>query len=168
MKAIALYIGFLYLIQCTAYAPLSGTTARSVKTQQNVDLSEFLSTPNSSSIGGKTMLIMGTYAADFNAIEYAQRLRYYLPELKARGVSKVGLILNCEEDSAKALADLVDLPCDVSSDESVTLMVDPLGEAGRKFGVGQGWRPDDSEMSPYVKLFGMLWGLGAWATFCLR
>ena len=27
-----------------------------------------------------------------------------------------------------------------------------------------GWRPDDEEMSPYLKLFGMLWGLGAWAT----
>lgn len=163
MKAIAFYVGFLLLIQCTAYAPLAGITARSVKTQQNVDLSNFLSTPNSSD-GSKTMLIMGTYAADFNAIEYAQRLRYYLPELKKKGVSKVGLILNCEEESAKALADLVDLPCDVSSDDSVTLMVDPLGEAGRKFGVGQGWRPEDTVMSPYVKLFAMLWGLGAWAT----
>jgi hypothetical protein len=163
MKAIAFYVGFLHLIQCTAYAPLAGITARSVKTQQNVDLSNFLSTPNSSD-GSKIMLIMGTYAADFNAIEYAQRLRYYLPELKKKGVSKVGLILNCEEESAKALADLVDLPCDVSSDDSVTLMVDPLGEAGRKFGVGQGWRPEDTVMSPYVKLFAMLWGLGAWAT----
>ena len=163
MKAIAFYVGFLLLIQCTAYAPLAGITARSVKTQQNVDLSNFLSTPNSSD-GSKIMLIMGTYAADFNAIEYAQRLRYYLPELKKKGVSKVGLILNCEEESAKALADLVDLPCDVSSDDSVTLMVDPLGEAGRKFGVGQGWRPEDTVMSPYVKLFAMLWGLGAWAT----
>lgn len=163
MKAIAFYVGFLLLIQCTAYAPLAGITARSVKTQQNVDLSNFLSTPNSSD-GSKTMLIMGTYAADFNAIEYAQRLRYYLPELKKKGVSKVGLILNCEEESAKALADLVDLPCDVSSDDSVTLMVDPLGEAGRKFGVGQGWRPEDTEISPYIKLFAMLWGLGAWAT----
>merc|ERR1712232_924962 len=38
------------------------------------------------------------------------------------------------------------------------------GAAGRKFGVGTGWRADDDEMSPYLKLFGMLWGLGAWAT----
>lgn len=42
----------------------------------------------------------------------------------------------------------------------MTLMVDNLGRAGRAFGVGTGWRPDDKDMSPYVKLFGMLFGLG--------
>jgi len=39
-------------------------------------------------------------------------------------------------------------------------MVDPMGSAGKAFGVGTGWRPDDTEMSPYIKLFGMLFGLG--------
>ena len=160
----ALLISLLQINQCTAYAPLAGVTARSVKTQQDVDLSNFLNTASSSD-GSKTMLVMGTYAADFNAIEYAQRLRYYLPELKKRGVGKIGLVLNCKDESAKALADLVDLPCDISSDDSVTLMVDPLGKAGVKFGVGRGWRPDDTEMSPYVKLFGMLWGLGVSAKY---
>lgn len=147
---------------CSAYAPLKGATARSVKTSQDVDLSDFVSTPSSK--GKKSMLVLGTYAADFNAIEYAQRLRYYIPELQKRGITKIGLVLNCEEDSAKSLVDLVDLPCDVSSEGTVTLMVDPLGKAGKAFGVGTGWRPDDKEMSPFVKLFGMLWGLGAWAT----
>ncbi len=99
-------------------------------------------------------------AADFNAIEYAQRLRYYMPELQKRGITKIGFVLNCEAESAKALADLVDLPCDASEGYGVTLLVDPLGKAGRAFGVGSGWRPDDTEMSPYVKLFGMLFGLG--------
>lgn len=163
MKARTLIIGFLQLIQCDSYAPLSGVSARSVKTQNDVDLSNFLESSGSGS-KTKTMLVLGTYAADFNAIEYAQRLRYYLPELKNRGVGKIGLILNCEEESAKKLVDMVDLPCDVSSDDSVTLMIDPLGKAGLAFGVGRGWRPDDKEMSPYVKLFGMLFGLGAWAT----
>ena len=59
-----------------AYAPLAGITARSVKTSQDIDLSEFVSTPSSN--GKKSMLVLGTYAADFNAIEYAQRLRYYM------------------------------------------------------------------------------------------
>lgn len=142
----------------SAYAPLAGVTARSVKTSEDVDLSDFISTPSSK--GKKTMLVLATYAADFNAIEYAQRLRYYMPQLQERGITKIGMVLNCESDSAKALVDLVDLPCDSSEGYGVTLMVDPLGEAGRAFGVGTGWRPDDKEMSPYVKLFGMLWGLG--------
>jgi len=87
-------------------------------------------------------------------------LRYYLPDLQQRGITKIGLVLNCETDAAKRLVDLVDLPCDASDGKEVTLMVDPMGNAGRAFGVGTGWRPDDSEMSPYVKLFGMLFGLG--------
>jgi hypothetical protein len=172
-----------------AYAPLVGVTALSVKTSKDVDLSTYLSSSK------KTMLVLGTYAADFNAIEYAQRLRYYMPDLQKRGVTKIGrcllffrlcipvdtpipivltlhimrlltmfavigLVLNCESESAKKLADLVDLPCDVSTGYGVDLMVDPMGSAGKAFGVSQGWRPDDTEMSPFVKLFGMLFGLG--------
>lgn len=159
-SALALLLSIFQL--GTAFAPLAGVTARSVKTSEDVDLSDFVSTPSSK--GKKTMLVLATYAADFNAIEYAQRLRYYMPELQKRGISKIGFVLNCEPESAKALVDLVDLPSDVSEGFGVTLLVDPLGRAGRAFGVGKGWRPDDAEMSPYVKLFGMLFGLGAWAT----
>lgn len=158
----ALLLTAAVLSTTDAYAPLAGVTARSVKTSEDVDLSEFVSTPSAK--GKKTMLVLGTYAADFNAIEYAQRLRYYTPELQKRGISKIGLVLNCEPESAKALANIVDLPCDASEGYGVTLMVDNLGRAGRAFGVGTGWRPDDKDMSPYVKLFGMLFGLGAWAT----
>jgi len=144
-----------------AFAPLAGVSATSVKSNESIDLGNFLST---SKVGGdKTMLVLGTYAADFNAIEYGQRLRYYMPELQKRGINKFGIVLNCEADAALKLVDLVDLPCD-TSDGTVALMIDPLGKAGRAFGVGTGWRPDDEEMSPYLKLFGMLWGLGAWAT----
>lgn len=147
-----------------AFAPLSGATATSVGSGNNVELSDFLSDKSGS---GYNMLICGTYAADFNAIEYAQRLRYYLPKLQEAGVGKVGFLLNCEADAAKALCDYTDLPM-----SSVDILIDPLGEVGRQFGVGRGWKPDEEELfgvftksvSPYIKLFGMLWGLGAWAT----
>ena len=86
--------------------------------------------------------------------------------MQKRGITKIGLVLNCEEEAAKTLAELTDLPCDVSEGNGVTLMVDPLGKAGRAFGVGTGWRPDDEEMSPYLKLFGMLWGLGVSVLHC--
>jgi len=82
-----------------------------------------------------------------------------LPELQDRGIKNIGFVLNCSPSAAETLAEIVDL--DV---EQVQIFVDPNGEAGRKFNVGRGWRPDDAEMSPYLKLFGMLWGLGAWAT----
>ena len=117
-----------------AFAPLSGATATSVSTGANVDLSNFLSDKSGS---GYNMLVVGTYAADFNAIEYAQRLRYYLPKLQEAGVGKVGFLLNCEADAAKALCDYTDLPMT----SPVDILIDPLGEVGRKFGVEEGGNP---------------------------
>ena len=141
---------------------LSEAVVTSVKTAEEVNLSTYLLSGEN-----KSLLVFGTYAADFNAIEYVQRLRYYLPQLQDKGVDKIGLILNCESDAAMKLVSMLDLDTDATTDDddvAVELFIDPNGEAGRKFGVGRGWRPDDEEMSPYVKLFGMLWGLGAWAT----
>jgi hypothetical protein len=138
-----------------AYAPLKGVYVSSVATGKPVDLGAFLS--NS---GSRSLLVLGTYAADFNAIEYAQRLRYYMDKLEQDcGVTKFGMVLNCNQEAARCLAEAVDL--DTSR---VELMVDPFGEAGRKFGVSRGWLPDNEFLSPFVKLFGMLFGLGAWAT----
>mmetsp|Transcript_9968 Transcript_9968/g.21072 ORF Transcript_9968/g.21072 Transcript_9968/m.21072 type:complete len:321 (-) Transcript_9968:340-1302(-) len=150
-----------------AYAPFTrpNVVATSTRTGESVDLSQFLDGSASTADHGNndcTMLILGTYAADFNAIEYAQRLRYYLPQLEEEGVKKIGLVLNCETAAAEKLVELVDL--DTSSSSSVEVMVDPQGEAGKAFGVGKGWQPDNEDMSPFLKLFGMLWGLGAWAT----
>jgi len=115
--------------------------------------------------GARKMVVFGTYAADFNAIEYGQRLRYYWPKLREkeeekgrRGVGKCAFLLNCRPEAALELADLVDLPADVE------LWVDNTGAAGRRFGVGLGWIPDNPDVNPFLKLFGMLWGLGAWAT----
>jgi hypothetical protein len=59
------------------------------------------------------LIIFGTYAADFNAIEYAQRLRFYLPSLKAKGIKRTVLILNASPSASLELANLVDLPSEV-------------------------------------------------------
>lgn len=57
------------------------------------------------------------------------------------------------------LAHLVDLP------SNVELLADPTGEAGRRFGVSRGFRPDDASLSPFVKLFCMGIGIGPpWQT----
>lgn len=49
---------------------------------------------------------------------------------------------------------------DGNDGDGVEIMIDPSGAAGRSFGVGKGWRPEDEEMSPYLKLFVIVWGLG--------
>jgi hypothetical protein len=66
------------------------------------------------------------------------------------------------------MVDLVDLDCDANTGTGVELMVDPTGKVGKAFGVGTGWRPDDTEMSPYLKLFGMLFGLGVSTVLSLK
>jgi hypothetical protein len=48
--------------------------------------------------------------------------------------------------------------------EEIELISDSSGIIGKDFKVCRGWNPDDKEMNPYIKLFGMLLGLGAWAT----
>ena len=163
MKFVAALSLFLLSVATTldtaaqAYQPLQGVTVRSVNradatTAGTVDVGEFLDKE-------KALVVFGTYAADFNAIEYGQRLRYYWPKLQeTKGIRKCALLLNCQPSAAVSLAKAVDLP------ESIELWVDNTGDVGRKFGVGRGWLPDDKELNPFLKLFGMLWGLGAWAT----
>ena len=107
----------------------------------------------------KTLLCFGTHAADFNAIEYLQKLRFYIPRLRDAGVSRVACVLNADAAQCRTLAELLDVPDDVE------LFSDPTGEAGRKFGVSRGFRPDDAALSPYVKLFVVGIGLGPpWGT----
>lgn len=171
-----LLVAQLLVLQATALvAPspvssLKGVSVTSVATGEAVDIGQWLENNE-----GRSMVVFGTYAADFNAIEYAQRLRYYLPLLNQKcGITSCALILNCNPEAAKAMVAEVDLPTDsttssIDSDDSttsmkVTLLVDKLGTAGRTFGVGRGWLPDNEDVNPFLKLFGMLWGLGAWAT----
>ena len=105
---------------------------------------------------GTKLLVLGTYPADFNMIEYAQCLAHYTPELKKVGVSDIYCVVNGKPSSCSRLAELVDLPDDV------ILLADEAGEAGRDFGVSRGWKADeDIPGGAYAKLFGMLVGLGA-------
>ena len=85
-----------------------------------------------SAMKGETLLVFGTYAADFNMIEYAQRLRYYLPQLKEKGLTNFVLVANASPEATEKLCTLVDLPNDV------TLYSDSSGAIGRAFGVSRG------------------------------
>jgi AhpC/TSA antioxidant enzyme len=145
-------IVLIVFLQTCAFKLLDGVRVNRLtkRGDESVDLASVLE-PN-------TLCVLGTYAADFNCVEYGQRLRYYLPALKEKGVKKFAMIVNGRPTAATLLAKLVDLP------EEVQLYTDPTGTAGRAFGVARGFRPEDTEMSPYVKLFAMLFGLGAWAT----
>ena len=140
-----------------AYQPLSGVRVASVKNADfsdeptEIDVGEWLSS-------GKRLVVFGTYAADFNAIEYGQRLRYYWPKLEQSGVERCSFILNCQPEAAKLLTEVIDLP------DSIEIWVDNEGKAGRAFGVGRGWLSENDKVNPFLKLFGMLFGLGAWAT----
>lgn len=117
----------------------------------------------------RTVLVFGTYAADFNNIEYAQKLAHYAPKLAEQArIDKIALVVNGSPAAAARLRELLELP------EQIELLADPSGDAGRAFGVSRGWLADRDTIelgeslsvpiSPYAKLFGMLFGLGAWLT----
>jgi hypothetical protein len=143
---------FLLVANVDCYQPLKGVKVKPIKeSSPQVDIGDWLSGD------GKSLVIFGTYAADFNAIEYGQRLRYYWPKLQQeKGVTKCAFLLSCQPAAAKALAEQVNLPDDIE------LWVDNTGQAARTFGVGQGWLPENKDINPFLKLFGMLFGLGAW------
>lgn len=142
----------LCLLTCEGFQALKGVTVSTVQVYGLVDIGQWLS-------DGRRMVVFGTYAADFNNIEYGQRLRYYWPKLKEeKGIDKCAFLMNCQPEAARRLAGYVDLPKDIE------IWVDNTGGAARAFGVERGWLPDNEDMNPFLKLFGMLWGLGAWAT----
>lgn len=105
-----------------------------------------------------SLVVYGTYAADFNNIEYAQRLNHYKDQMKDEGIKDFHFIMNASPKSAQQLASLLDISDDIN------IYADEFGKAGKEFGVSLGWRPNDNKMNEYLKLFGMLWGLGAWKT----
>lgn len=65
-----------FILHSSGFAPnkFSGVKVNRIVDGKEIDLySEFLE--NSDKESGSTLLILGTYAADFNAIEYIQRAR---------------------------------------------------------------------------------------------
>jgi len=139
----------------------------------SIDLGEALTSSCPTDNGKKTMLILGTHPGDFNMIEYIQRLQYSLPKLQSKGVDRYMVVMNGEASACAKLAELLDLPTrrtdtDTDTDDEDTVLIeifpDPTGEAGRRFGVDRGWRPDDTNLPPLLKLtvvglgFGPPWG----------
>lgn len=116
----------------------------------------------------RTMVVFGTHAGDFNMIEYLQKIRSSLPELQSKGrIHKIFIVVNGESEQCKLLASVLDFPTTSTTNGAVEieLLSDPTGEAGRKFGVSRGFRPDDQKLSPFFKQFCSGIGIGPpWMT----
>jgi hypothetical protein len=153
-------ISLLLLLLTTLSTTTTALIQPTLSPFSSLTLPSLDSTPISSStyLSPNTLTIFGTYASDFNTVEYLQRLSHYKPALSALGVENFYVILNADIPAARRITSLIPMP------EGVTVLSDPSGNAGLTFGVSRGWRPDDSRLSPYFKLFMMLFGLGCWAT----
>jgi hypothetical protein len=133
---------------------LQGCSLSRLADGESIDLGKALSATKS----GKTMLVLGTHTADFNMIEYGQRVRAALPELKERGIDRFIMVMNGSSQACQKLVQLIDLP------EEIEVFADPTGEAGRRFGVNRGFRPDDDGIPVGLKVtvvglgFGPPWG----------
>lgn len=110
--------------------------------------------------GSRTMLVFGTHAGDFNTIEYLQKIMFIRDKLRTHGkIERIVVVINGELRQIKLLADLLDLSPEIE------LLSDPTGEAGRRFGVDRGFRPDDKSLSPFAKQFATGIGVGPpWMT----
>ena len=103
---------------------LAGVALPRVSDGDKIDLGDALV-----STSGRTILVLGTHAADFNAIEYGQRVRAYWPRLQARinfthfstrvarligyvrlqskGIDRCMMVVNSEAKSCEKLAELL-------------------------------------------------------------
>ena len=88
-----------------SYSPLNGLEVTRISDLSKVDIGLAIGSSKSGS-----MIIFGTYAADFNTIEYGQRLRYYIPLLKEKGINNFKMIINSTPEAAKQLASFIALP----------------------------------------------------------
>ena len=70
---------------------------------------------------GKTMLVLGSHAGDFNTCEYLQKLRYFLPALQEKGVTRCMVVVNGEASACSLLRDALDLPSEVLSTRAPSL-----------------------------------------------
>ena len=89
----------------------------------------------------KSAVVFGTYAADFNAIEYGQRLRHYAPKLKERGVESLHLILNADEaavGSWRGLRINSDYVQDLVEDDAARIASILFSEHGHLYVCGDG------------------------------
>jgi hypothetical protein len=94
----------------------------------------------------KTLLVLGTHPADFNMVEYAQKIGIYWNQLQAKGgITRCIMVMNGQVSSCQKLAALLELPA------AIEIYADPTGEAGRSFGVSRGFRPDDTNLPPFLK-----------------
>ena len=126
-----------------AFTPLSGISLpRASDASATVDLGALL--------GAKTLVVFGTYPADFNMIEYAQKMRHYWPQLQAKGVESGLMVVNGSPESCRKLAEILDLPSDVE------LLSDEAGEAGRRFGCSF---PDSLSESNISSALRMAWSM---------
>lgn len=118
----------------------------------------------SGSTDKRTMVVFGSHAGDFNTIEYLQKIRFAYPKLTEEGnIGRIICVVNGAPDQIKLLAGFLDL--DEIGPIQVELFSDPTGEAGRKFGVDRGFRPDDDSLSPFAKQFCTGFGIGPpWMT----
>ena len=60
---------------------------------------------------GKTMLVFGTHAGDFNTIEYLQKIRFSYDKLQTEGgIDRILMVINGEPEQIRLLTSLLDPP----------------------------------------------------------
>lgn len=102
--------------------------------------------------GTRVVVALFTHWADLSSVEFAQKLLAVLPELQAAGVGVLAVGLG-EVGKAKRFSELSGFPLDL-------LYAEPSSALYTGLGFNRGFLPD-TQVSPYVKLLGMLAGVGS-------
>ncbi|UPR00839.1 hypothetical protein HOP50_06g41550 [Chloropicon primus] len=103
--------------------------------------------------GERHVLVFLSHFGDLTSWEYAQKLRDNMDELVEKGGGGVSVIGLGSASNGRKFAELLDFPL-------ANLYADSNGLLYKELGFAEGFLPD-ANVSPYVKLLGMLTGFGS-------
>jgi len=109
--------------------------------------------------GGKSLVVLLTHWGDLTCWEYAQKLRYSLPELQEKGV-QVTLVGIGGQEAAKEFAESNGIPTTMLYTDSNAACAGALG-LSPGFGRDTPQQPQANDASPYLRLLPMLLGVGS-------
>jgi len=136
------------------YDLLSGVDVVSVSSGQNMPLTKAWNKN-----GGKSLVVLLTHWGDLTCWEYAQKLRYFLPTLKEKGV-QVTLVGIGGQEAAKEFAESNGIPTDILYTDGDASCAGALG-LSPGFGRDSAQQPQANAASPYLRLLPMLLGVGS-------
>jgi hypothetical protein len=102
---------------------------------------------------GSVVLFL-THLGDLASFELAQQAVYYLPQIRSKKIGFLAITPGAKQESAEKFCSLTNFPIE-------NLYIDKSAKLYDELQFSKGFLPQNSNISPYLKLLPMLMGIGS-------